>query len=452
MITHDLSQIVQDDFVYVMKDGNVVEQGFRSDLMKQTPIFGRESGVFAAMAAEQAVQPLLPKLEEWRSGPEEEEILEDDEIVRPNEKIRPHTPSFALRPGSVMYLGILDEYARNGRLSVLDNRRDSERLRMTQRRLSWSAQELDHRRRSRISWVDSRPVSRMSIQTSFGGSPDLSVRRGYLEYPNKRITFPTSEKDVTTLAYSTFQSGKLDESLLHDLKDSTLDIVIPTSDTDVSPGKMRGVFGLIIHFFPSLPQKYLLFIGIIGSVGYGVTTPVWASYLSKLMQIVGSGGTSPSLTKYGVIVLGLCAAQALADFTQEYCLYALAARWASSVRGTAFSSVLAQDKAWFDETANSPATLVQCLIKDADDMRALMGSVMGKLVVFVAMVGLGIGWAMVVNWRLTLIGVALAPIFAMIMVVNEAVIGKAEVANKSRREAVARTFYDVSPTRWTVSS
>ena len=32
VITHDLSQIESGDFVYVLKDGRVVEQGFRYDL------------------------------------------------------------------------------------------------------------------------------------------------------------------------------------------------------------------------------------------------------------------------------------------------------------------------------------------------------------------------------------------------------------------------------------
>ena len=32
VITHDLSQIESSDFVYVLKDGRVVEQGFRYDL------------------------------------------------------------------------------------------------------------------------------------------------------------------------------------------------------------------------------------------------------------------------------------------------------------------------------------------------------------------------------------------------------------------------------------
>jgi ATP-binding cassette subfamily B (MDR/TAP) protein 1 len=36
VITHDLSQISGDDFIYVMKSGRVIEQGFRCDLEKNS--------------------------------------------------------------------------------------------------------------------------------------------------------------------------------------------------------------------------------------------------------------------------------------------------------------------------------------------------------------------------------------------------------------------------------
>jgi len=471
VITHDLSQILADDFVYVMQDGIVAEQGFRSDLMKKTPMYGQgRFGVFARMAAEQAIEPIALKMEEWRNAPDDVEILdgEDTDETAVDGRARALTLSFAgLRPNSMMYLDILDEYIRGGRSSISEDRRDSRRmsrpLSIAQKRLSWASQDLKSRRPSRplsiaqkrLSWSpqdldSSRPGNRTGFGDGRRGSQitgpsyDASIHLGSLIL-DKRLELAPSEKDeVNVLRYSYYQNRTLSEGVDDDLKKADLTVATDRPPVKASATKSRGLFALIIHFYPTLPNKCLLFLGIIGSIGHGVSTPIWASYLAKLMAIVGTGGTDPSLTKYGIIVLGLCAVQALADFTQEYCLYALAARWTTSVRGTAFGSVLSQDKAWFDETKNSPSRLVQCLIKDADDMRALMGSVLGKMCVFIAMVGLGIIWAMVVDWKLTLIGIALAPVFAMIMVVNEAVIGKAEVTNKLKREAVARTFYEVS--------
>ena len=136
VITHDLSQIVPDDFVYVMENGIVAEQGFRKDLIKRTP--GVSAGVFAAMAAEQAVEPLPIKIEEWKDRPEDEEVLEEFDAYAEYEEptrrasFRPHTPTFGIAGReSMAYFDVLDDY-------IQAEKRSS-------RRLSWSAEELDSR-------------------------------------------------------------------------------------------------------------------------------------------------------------------------------------------------------------------------------------------------------------------------------------------------------------------
>jgi ATP-binding cassette subfamily B (MDR/TAP) protein 1 len=62
----------------------------------------------------------------------------------------------------------------------------------------------------------------------------------------------------------------------------------------------------------------------------------------------------------------------------------------------------------------------------------------------VVMVGMGLIWAMIVQWRMTLVGLSVGPALAAVVVLNESMVGKAEVRNKLKREAVAKTFYEVS--------
>lgn len=456
VITHDLSQIVSDDFVYVMKNGIVVEQGFRSDLIRRTPMAGQETGVFAAMAAEQAFEPLAPKLEAWRDGPEDEEVLDGEEdLGRALEALnRPHlgrAPSFgygvAARPESGMYLDILDEYTRGNRTSMADVRA-SKRLSTAQKRLSWNpAME---RRSSKTSLavpqfdrgsvrqslvIPSRPVSRMSRQHSHD-SPSLMIRQDSLDVPViGRSTSRLSEKPQSGLRKRTVHED------VDELKDTEIvPNLSPYASTELP---VRGLFGLLKYYFHTIPQKLVVLVGLTAAIGHGVSTPIWSFFLSKLMAIVGSGGTDPSLTKWGLVLLALSAAQGVAYFIQEYTLFCVGARWSAIVRNNAFRRVLQQDKGWFDESLNSPSRLVQNLIKDADDMRQIIASVMGKIVVFVSMVGLGIIWAMVVDWRLTLVGISIAPVFAAMILIQDTLIGKAEIANKRRREDLARTFYEV---------
>ncbi|WVF72422.1 hypothetical protein IAT40_007237 [Kwoniella sp. CBS 6097] len=482
VITHDLSQIVSDDFVYVMHNGHISEQGFRVDLMKKT------NGVFASMAAEQAITPFPTKhlsqeaaeRDSWEKGLEEILDMEKDfEEVLDGRKAavtgRAGTPSFAFggRPRSGMYLDILDEYSRANRLSATPNNRNSKRLSNAQKRLTWTPEDLGSRTPSRLG---SRPGSRMSrISNGFDHSPRLSAR-GSTETPYLRPSVDTTripsgqanangmlspnwlEKDGssphhtpgrTSMSAVQRQQRTLSENLEDDLKgNSGLALAISAQQPSALTGQDRpapipSLGSLIRLYLPTLPSKSLLVIGCIASVGHGITTPVWSFFLAKLMTIVGAGGTDTSaLTKFGLIVLALCAAQGTCDAVSEWALIGGSAKWTHSIREKAFGKVIKQDKSFFDESDNSPSRLVQVLIKDADDARTLMAQVIGKSVTVTTMIGLGIIWAMVVGWQLTLIGVALAPIFGGYIALDAWMVGRQEVRCKAGREAVGRTFYE----------
>ena len=117
--------------------------------------------------------------------------------------------------------------------------------------------------------------------------------------------------------------------------------------------------------------------------------------------------------------------------------------WVTKMRNTAFRRVLAQDKAWFDKSENSGARLVQIIIKDGDDARGLIAIVLGQAVVVITMFSVGLIWALVSGWQLTLVGFAIAPVLAATMVVQTNLVTKFETRNKRAREEVAKGYYDV---------
>lgn len=441
VITHDLSQIIPDDFVYVMKDGVVAEQGFRSDLMAKGPLYG----VFAGLAAEQAVQPVPARHEEYIEYEGSfMEVLEGDDDGRP--RLGPTLPVNRLgyRPSSTAYYGLLDEYTKGSRQSVFDdgNATGARPLSVPQKRLSWAPRDL----------VAPRPISRMSFisRPSYGsrpsdeGTPSISVRRpSFYTNPSPYATPVEKNKQLSasTLSYRhNAKSFHESEDEIQDLK-----IVIPDTTAKPVPKKHKSVAAIIFSHFPKLPTKHLLTIGIAASIGHGVCTPFWSNYLSNIMAVVGQGGRSPTLTQNTLVVLALSVGQGVSNIIQDWTLFTLAANWTAKLRLRTFNTVLAQDRSFFDESINAPSAIMQILIKDIDDMRNLMAEVIGKVVVFVVMVGMGLIWAMIVQWRLTLVGLSVGPALAVTVVLNEAMVGRAEARNKLKREAVAKTFYEVRP-------
>lgn len=436
VITHDLSQIVSDDFVYVMKDGIVAEQGFRSDLMARGPMYG----VFAAMAAEQAVQPVPEKHEEYAEYDMEYLDFSEDRrqsfFARPVSRIGTIGPQ--LRPASTAYLGLLDDYHRGSRMSVVGG---DEKGKLG-RPLSIA--------QKRLSWAPPRPVSRVSYisRPSYEGTPPaISIRRPSFAADSTR---PRSgwEKDLRPVSALSYRHNASRSSHYVDADSKDLDISVdsPTADATAPepPKKTIGVFKILATHIPRLPSKPLLICGVIAAIGHGVCTPFWSNYLANLMDIVGQGGTSPTLTRNALIVLSLAFGQGISDLIQDYTLFALASKWTAGLRMQTFNKLIAQDKSFFDESRNAPSALMQHLIKDIDDMRNLIAQVISKFIVFVVMVGMGIIWAVVIQWRLTLIGLAVGPVLGLVVVINEMLVGRAEVRNKVKREAVAKTFYEVS--------
>lgn len=428
MITHDLSQIRPTDFVYVMKDGMVVEQAFRHDLMKL-------GGTFAEMAKEQSAAPFPVKLDfSWRDAEDYDDALLSTEEEEPDldALARLHTTTFrmTMRPPSAVPAK---------RHTIV---RDS---------------------------IHVRPRS-----TSFGNPRHRLTMGGSAQGPRK-LTPPglaTRQWRASTQSlphHGMFQQRHLSTASIPpnpvhaDEKRMSMDVPLDKEKFDALTGphrprwmfwrkvkagdegdlKVRGFFHLMWRFLPTIPHKSVLAFGTLASVGRGVATPVWSYFLAQLMGLLGTGSNHAVSIKSGILV-GIVSFQAIVVFAQNASLASLGAIWTAKLRGESYALVLKQDKAWFDEDENSPPRIVQGLIKDVDDMRHLVATILPRALVAVFMVGLGFTWAMVVGWQLTLVGLALLPIFAVIGAFSTITLSRAEVYNKARREAVSRLFFEVS--------
>ncbi|KAF8995678.1 hypothetical protein BDQ17DRAFT_1545084 [Cyathus striatus] len=182
-----------------------------------------------------------------------------------------------------------------------------------------------------------------------------------------------------TVVKQRWDQEKADKSVVDELKEDE--------------GRVPLFWTLFCSIFFSVPYKPLLFFGLGICLLSGAMTPVFSFLLSRLLFEVSTGAKNVSTIN----------------------------------RLDGPHRIMVQNP--------------KILMKDGDDARNLIAVVWGQCLVVIAMLGVGLIWALVRGWQFTFVGFAIAPIFAGAMALQMRLVAKCEIRNKRAREAVARGIF-----------
>lgn len=484
VITHDLSQIESGDFVYVLKSGRVVEQGFRYDL----EIGDGGEGEFRRMAEVQKevggfVEETVEEVEEVHEMELEEEAEEEEEFTSGLPSKLKHQ-SLAIRPltfGNWMFEVIAELTGTSKHPPLL----------AVPEPVHTVSSKRDTYRFSRFPPVDqfnTPPVPALPTQHQRKRRPSSLmipsspiVPRAVYEMPSspgggRRYSLPpmtASSATFTIVNRSTCMTDdeweKVEEDEFDKQKTAMTKSGVLVHARREKRGERRGLGGVKVvenktdeqeetkehavgtpsfwaisrSIWPTIPSKPLLFLGLVLCTISGLVTPVFSFLLSRLLFEVSIGATRVNIiNRFGVIVLSVAALDGIFLGSKFAVMESCGMRWVTTLRQRAFKRVLSQDKSFFDCTDNAPSQIVQTLVKDGDDARNLVGVVWGQCFVVLTMLSVGLIWALVRGWQLTLAGFAIAPVFAGVMALQTRWVAEAEVRNKRAREDVAKGYYD----------
>jgi ATP-binding cassette subfamily B (MDR/TAP) protein 1 len=453
IITHDLSSVGDDDFVYLMDSGVVAQQGYRSDLGSRPGPFqaladmqmaghghdteatedlrsptGLEARASRALEADESFDVRrLSGAQRWARG------LSINPIDAPaDERLRASTTSV----GSYAW----NKYAggaANGRYTGAETPPVAARPGLRPLRLPQQQQQraLDEDEGT-IEWLTSasaaaskrRPLRQWTTMDDDAAPPP---RRKWTA--SELSLSSTASADGTSLPK---EKGSATVLEMDELADEERDAEPPLAP----PGSLRKV---LCDAWVSQPYKVLLVAGFVACVAAGSVPPVFSFILGKLLATMGRQDQGQEVRLYTLIVVGLAFADGILNFLRFFVMEVAGDLWVRRLREKSYRKVLAQDKSWFDQPSSTAGAIVTSIVKDADDAQALVGRIVGQLVVVIAMVALGLIWAMVIGWQLTLVGLAFAPIFVVAMALQSRVVTKHEIRNKAKREAVAKRFYDM---------
>ncbi|KAH7337541.1 P-loop containing nucleoside triphosphate hydrolase protein [Rhizoctonia solani] len=539
VITHDLTQIAPADFVYVMKDGCVVQEGYRYNLqVEKGGVFegmgidymgmeGEESGEIEEEPRGTSVGHSLgrslgrsttqdPEEREYAYGMvtraearQVDELLDtgrrsgDPGMTFPVASTRhtsfaPYVQHPSLTGPSMWMLDAIADISGHSRTPVptYRHRHPSNAVapnmdigrRQSSADMSGKFWEdgrgglginLGAQKRASLQWEPQSPTSpsgrpgsgwpsdRKSIghrsslgRKSFGAKSQAAsqkfMRRWTRRHEGAESESGEDSEEEETKAFEreknmTKASGDIatqQRRIPRERKEAILELVVENDEAErrVEEQAQQGppsLSSVIRRFYPTVPNKFLVLLGLLVSLASGAMTPIFSFLLSTLMSEVAAGGRNvPLLTRYALFVLLAAAGDGITGGLKFFIMEVAAINWVTSLRERCFERILLQDKRWHDEPSHSAAHIAQVLVTDGDDARTLVAVVLGQSVTVITMVFVGLIWAMIMGWQLTLVGLAVGPVFALVMVVQVRWSGQIEFRNKRAREEVAKQYYN----------
>lgn len=444
VITHDLSPIDPHDFVYVMTEGRVVEQGFRVDLE------ANYGGPFHSLAhTQQSVRVDLSIAEDDLTENPGWEIVAEGNVY-PSEHSTPR-----------IEISDVDDFrfSRGGFLvpPTVDLARASRELR-TARRASATFVGRQETRATTPTTPPRPPSAPRRISTRFDNvllpplydyshysssdRRDSSMSFAALELAGKSAT--VRRPGGARIKHRTMVDDDLKQKWSEMQKGGGEGEAIAIDVQPIGPPRATMSLGQMARrYYPTIPSKFLFYTGLLFSMVVGVCTPVFAFLLSKLLANLGNPNAAAVVTTTSLLVLLVAVIDGSATFLKFYVLERCAMGWVVSLRQQGLALVIKQDKAWFDRPENSTSSLCHSLVKDSEDARLMIGTVIGQLVVVTSMLALGLAWAFSAGWELTLVGLGLAPVFVITTRLQAGVLQQHESQNKVLREEVSKKFHQV---------
>jgi len=180
-----------------------------------------------------------------------------------------------------------------------------------------------------------------------------------------------------------------------------------------------SIWSVMRSIYPTVPRISLIFFSLVTCCLSGTMTPIFSFLLSHLLFEVSIGAQDVSnINKFGAILVGIAAINGILLGTKYFIMEICGMSWVPRIQSTALYNIIVQDKKWFDHPENVASRMVQVLVKDGEDARDLVAVVWGQCCVVFSMLCVGLVWAFIRGWQVTLIGVGLAPVFAACMAVQ----------------------------------
>ena len=460
IITHDSSQIQEMDFVYVIDQGKVVEEGYRS-LLAQNPF-----GHFTSLAAVKSDKTYM-----------EEKLGQVSSSHKNRNSTQPHTHTAMLnntRVDSGNSYG--NDPFEEGSSEIPEPMRKLQRLSTFLSYNPGSSQQAHHRnKRASLSMATVYPNNIHTNDTSdnriswplhseepLPNPPEPSYRRSHNplgQYPLKNFSYNgmAADKEIVYHIETTERDdmearvteSDLNMDYINLVRGSTIHASTEKNKMDSGrpgPATLKTILSTI---WPSITprERLILILGFVTAFIYAACTPAFSYVLAKLFNtFYETKNQGAEARKWALTLLFIAVVDGASSYTFYYSLDRCARAWVNSLRKEALTRILDQPRSWFDEAENSLSILNDSLDRSGEEMRNILGRFTGYTFAAACMITIGVIWAFIMCWKLTAVSLASVPVIYAITRAFEAVSGSLERKSTRSLLPLARSFLRPSAT------
>ncbi|PSN70222.1 P-loop containing nucleoside triphosphate hydrolase protein [Corynespora cassiicola Philippines] len=448
VITHDVSQIRGNDFVYVLENAQVVQEGYRK-MLEADP--------------ESAFKAFPNSKDEDEDGntasnDSDQEIDDTDELFGLYaaswgvSSLSPLPPIPSARPISSIFFGesLMSPYfGSTNRTSMASNmRRPSAGSAHTHGPLAaFDFSELNSGKTPPNAMTDRdtpAPASQRSRPISYSSRP--ASMASYNSVLNNRYPRPLSLASSSRMQALGLEADVQKKRRRLSKKSRASMVTLPEPIPKNEEDPQLSLFGIMRTVWPSIGwySRMLLFAGLYCAIIEAAATPVFAYIFARLLSTFFTPGEDQreQAQTYALVILAIAITNGLASYGLHFLFDVAAQDWVNTLKKEALMRILAQPREFFDREENNVNKIAGTLDHYGEEARNLLGRFTGIPIVMVVMMLICISWSMALCWKIAIVCMACGPIVYAALTGYSSVSNRWEAFGNEADEKVGKALYE----------
>lgn len=429
IITHDITQIQPNDFLYIMDKAEVVQEGYRKDLDAEIS------------TAFHTFLDVVPEEDHYNgesgSDDDTDEILS---LYADSWTARPRTATEMLLEQTIVSAPFFSPSRNSGAFHY---------SMMVERTSPLS--NIEHN--------TGRGLQRPQKPLPLPASASESLGMEYLKPTSASDMYPrpmSTANPISTTESSRFSRLSEDVPIRLDLhapppprnrfrlrRTKNWRSKRPTSDEITVPH--ITIFEILKTVWPNLDSwsRLLLIAAVSCALVHAAATPVFGFIFARLLSTFYiSSNKSHLALVYSLTILGIAIIDGVATYGFQFLFDSCAQTWANNLKMEAVRRILIQPREFFDKEENSLSRLAETLDNFGEEARNLPGRFVGIAIVVVAMLAIAIVWSLFTCWKLALVALGTGPLLYAIVSSYNAISSRWETLSNEEDENVGQVLHE----------